>query len=112
MLLIAGSLAACATEENGGVLGQGAEPPTLSDFCAAVERAPKDDTSLALTQAAAADVEENAPPEIRADVTTLREAVDKMSAVAELEAFGDQGGPVRAAWRRYHEYIEEACPLY
>lgn len=106
-MVLLGSLTSCATNEPAV-----ADKPTVKDFCSAVARAPKDDISLEETRAAADDVADHAPPEIRDEVTTMREAIERVSTVKEIEALTDQEGPVRTAWRRYHRYIEEHCDPY
>lgn len=98
LLLSVGSLTACATEE-----------PTVSDFCAAVERAPKHDASVAETRSAAAEVERNSPPEIRDEVTAMRKALETVTTVAEMSALDEGGSPVEAASDRYRAYMAKHC---
>lgn len=85
LLALLGTLTSCATSESAP-----ADEPTVGDFCSVVARAPKDDVSLEETRVAAAAVEKIAPPEVRGEVTTMREAVDKVSTVKEVEALIDQ----------------------
>jgi hypothetical protein len=104
MLAVVGSmLMACTSEEPEP------EKPSVSAFCAAVERAPKDDVSVAETQAAAADVEGVSPPEIRDEVIALRDALDAVTTESEMNGLFERGSPIRPVWRRYHEYIEINC---
>jgi hypothetical protein len=70
MLPVVGSMLMACTSEK-----PEPEEPSVSAFCAAVERAPKDDVSVAETQAAAADVEGVSPPEIQDEVIALRDAL-------------------------------------
>ncbi len=100
LALFLGSLTSCASEQ-----------PTASDFCSAVESAPKDDVSLPETRAAAAEVERNSPPEIRDEVAALREALDKVTTAAEMTALDERGSPVKAASDRYRDYIQGHCGL-
>ncbi len=99
LLLLLGSLTSCATEQ-----------PSVSAFCAANDRAPKDD-DLTVTEARAivADLERVSPPEIRDEVMAMRKALEAATTVIEVEAFYAPGGRVKAEWDRYHEYSELNC---
>jgi hypothetical protein len=48
-------------------------------------------------------------PEIRTEVTTLREALESVSTVAEMRALEERGSPVKAASDKYRAYIEAHC---
>lgn len=99
VVVLLGSLSSCASEEKS----------SLAAFCAAVERAPKDDSSVAANLIAARDVESKAPQEIRAEVESIRRALEAFRSPDQMRALTDPGSPVHRDWQRYQDYVEERC---
>ena len=99
VVILLGLLTSCANEE-----------PSQTAFCAAVERAPKEeDASVAATLVAAEDVESTAPQEIRGEVTAIRRALETVHTTKEMQALTEPGSPVKASWESYQAYVEERC---